>query len=101
MLTISHDSRLRFLRLESILVDHLVLNLRSYGKPHESSEATTITDIFFRTAYGQAHRGDGPRSTMDTILGNIGEPLRVHDNNEEIVSDNVEEEAIELNSTSV
>ena len=28
---------------------------------------------------------------MDTILGNIGEPLRVHDNNEEIVGDSVED----------
>ena len=37
--------------------------------------------MFFRVAYGRASNRDEPRSFIDTFLGNIGEPLRVDDGN--------------------
>ena len=58
-------------------------------------------DIFFRCAYGQSRSGNEPRSVMDTIFGDIGEPLRVDDGHEEIGVEEVEEEMVELTQASV
>ena len=33
--------------------------------------------MFFRSAYGRPQNPDNPRSIVHSILGNIGEPLRV------------------------
>ena len=56
--------------------------------------------MFFRNAYsGQSHNPDGPRTIEDSILGNIGEPLRVGDDDEDDDGDedNLDiEEGIEL-----
>ena len=47
--------------------------------------------MFFRSAYGQSPGQSETRTIMDTILGNIGEPLRVEDeDNEDNGEDNGE-----------
>ena len=45
--------------------------------------------MFFRSAYGQSAGRNETRTIMDTILGNIGEPLRVdYENDEDNGEDN-------------
>ena len=51
--------------------------------PDNSPESASKTDIFFHKVYGKPHDAHQPPSFMDTILGNIGEPLRVDDEDEE------------------
>ena len=66
-----------------ILANRLVLNLRTRDKPN-SSTPSTKTDIFFRNAYGGAQNpGDQP-SFMGSVLGNIGAPLRVGDEDDDV-----------------
>ena len=68
--------------LEVILASRLVLNLRTHDKPNSSSPSTK-TDIFFQNAYGGARDGGDRLSLMDSVLGNIGAPLRVGDEDED------------------
>ena len=79
--------------MASILANRLVLNLRSFV--HSSSAPVGVLvptedsnledakiDEFFRTAYGRQSNervSHGHHSVVDTILGDIGEPLRVSD----------------------
>ena len=62
-------------RLEFILANRLVLNLREHGHVDGSSEITTKTDMFFREAYGQSRNRDHGPSMNETIMGNIGAPF--------------------------
>ena len=66
-----------------ILTNHLVLNLRTHDKLHNASSLSTKMDIFFRNAYGGARNRGDRASFMDSILGNIGAPLRVGDENKD------------------
>ena len=65
--------------MEVVLANHLMLNLRHLAHPESSSEVESKVDLFFRRAYQKPHNPEEPLSIMDTILGNIGEPLRVDD----------------------
>ena len=53
--------------------------------------------MFFRNAYGRSFQAghNEARSIMDTILGNIGEPLRVDDEYDELVDKHNNEESTE------
>ena len=63
-----------------MLTNHLVLNLRSKGQSEDPTDPSTKTDMFFRSAYGQPEDPNNPQSIVNSILGNIGEPLRVGGN---------------------
>ena len=65
------------------MTNYLILNLRSQAQAEEATTLSTKTDMFFRSAYGQSPGRNETRTIMDTILGNIGEPLRVDDENDE------------------
>ena len=77
----------------AISANRLVLNLRLFAQSTNRQLPNLIgmgiaiskTDAFFRRAYSGRHdlNPEEPRSMMDTILGNIGEPLRVGDEDEE------------------
>ena len=58
-----------------------MLNLRQLAQPDSPSKLESKVDIFFRRAYGKPRNSEDSSSMMDTILGNIGEPLRVDDEN--------------------
>ena len=75
------------LRLESILTNHLVLNLRSHARLEVYSELTSKRDTFFCEAYGVSKNPEKPLSVADSILGNIGDPLRVDDEDDEVVEE--------------
>lgn len=79
-------TRSTFPRLEAILTNRLILNLRTLEKSNISNPSTR-TDIFFHQAYGGTH---GRSSFMDSVLGNIGAPLRVEDENDEHENNNFE-----------
>ena len=40
------------------------------------------TEIFFRSVYGQPRNAEQPRSFMDTILGNLCQPLTLDEEEE-------------------
>ena len=80
-------------RLETILTNHLVLNLRMHAELELSPSVATAPDMVFCQAYSRSRTYNEARSVMDTILGNIGESLRVHEESEETGSS---EETIEL-----
>ena len=44
---------------------------------NDSRNPTTKTDIFFRRAYRGSHIDSRIQSAIDSVLGNIGAPLRV------------------------
>ena len=71
--------------MEVILANRLMLNLRHLARPESPSELESKVDLFFRRAYGKLHSPDEPLSIMDTILGNIGEPLRVDDESDQVM----------------
>ena len=48
-------------------------------------ELTSKRDILFRNAYERPSGLGMPLSVIDTILGNIGEPLRVDGEDDEVV----------------
>ena len=73
----------------------MVLNLRSYSL-EESSETATKTDIYFRSAYRVSRIHEEPRSVIHVILGNIGEPLIVDDDELTTIAEG-DEETMELN----
>ena len=78
--------------MQAILVNRLVLNLRSLDRSMDASKLSDIkTDVFFRQAYGTQRNQD--RSFMATILGNIGEPLRV-DDDDLFENDSLEDERV-------
>ena len=62
------------------MANRLVLNLRSQAHSG-ASEPTSKADVFFRIAYKKPYDPEQPLSMVDTILGNIGEPLRIDDEN--------------------
>ena len=63
-----------------VLTNRLVLNLRTNTQPSDLSNPTTKTDMFFQQAYGGSHVTGRFQSGIDSVLGNIGAPLRVgHD----------------------
>ena len=84
------------LRIETILINRLILNLRSYDDEKADAHATSKTDMIFRSVV----RGGGRvsvQSVSRSFLGNIGEPLSADEDIEEItaldeISANVEEE---------
>ena len=72
--------------------------------------------MFFRNAYGVPQNPDNPRSIVDSILGDIGEPLRVEDDGDDnhvkadgedivelrpILKENAVSEELQGNSTKV
>ena len=69
-----------------ILANRLVLNLRSHSKEDYSSHATSDPDEFFRVTYTPARNDESPGDFMDSVLGNIGEPLIVEDESEDDIS---------------
>lgn len=81
--------------MDTILANRLVLNLRSHAESErdESSVKSIQTDIFFRMAYGPTRRRGLAHTVGDSILGNIGEPLRVE---EEDILDVEENEGFQL-----
>ena len=64
--------------LQVVLANRLVLNLRTHSQSNNLSNPGTKTDVFFQQAYGGT-RGAGrlQSSMIDSVLGNIGAPLRV------------------------
>ena len=54
--------------------------------------------MLFYDAYGRlsSHSLNEPRSIMDSILGNIGEPLRVDDEYDELIDKHNNEESTEM-----
>ena len=56
--------------------------------------------MFFRSAYGRRQYPDNPRSIVDSILGNIGEPLRTGSDEDDDRVETDGEEVMELHSTS-
>ena len=69
--------------LEVILANRLVLNLRTHSHSHDLPNPTTKTDMFFRQAYGGSRIDGRFQTAIDSVLGNIGAPLRVGDNEPE------------------
>ena len=63
--------------LEVILANRLVLNLRTHSHSHDLPNPTTKTDMFFRQAYGGSRIDGRFQTAIDSVLGNIGAPLRV------------------------
>ena len=63
--------------LEVILTNRLILNLRTHDRSSNPSNPTTKTDIFFQQVYGGSRIAGGFQSAIDSVLGNIGAPLRV------------------------
>ena len=82
--------------MAAILANRLVLNLRSFKHSNSSPGGVELglggvpnlgdnsgnaeVDEFFRTTYGRRSNGkvsNNHHSVIDTVLGNIGEPLRV------------------------
>ena len=56
--------------------------------------------MFFRSAYGRPQNPNNPRLFVDSILGNIGEPLRVGDDEDDDPVEANEEDIMELQPTS-
>ena len=79
-----------------MLTNSLVLNLRSQAQAGESTSPSTVTDTFFRSVYGQPPAGNEAQSIMDTILGNIGEPLMVDDEGDEMIDEDDREESTQM-----
>ena len=52
--------------------------------------------MFFRNVYGGSPSHNETRSIVDIILGHIGEPLRVDEENDEITDEGNREETMEL-----
>ena len=48
---------------------------------------TSKRDAFFREAYGRPRNSEKPLSMVDMILGNIGDPLRVDNEGDEVVEE--------------
>ena len=67
------------LRLQAILINSLILNLRSYD---QSSDQSFSANTFLRSGETIAFGQHGPHSFVDTILGNLGEPLRTADDDD-------------------
>ena len=65
-----------------ILTNRLILNLRTHDQSNDLSNPTTKTDIFFRQAYGGSRIGGRFQTAIDSVLGNIGAPLRVGEDEE-------------------
>ena len=81
--------------MEVLIANHLMLNLRYLAHPESPSELESKVDSFFRRAYQKSHDPKEPLSIADTILGNIGEPLRVDDENDQaVVGGDVSEEEL-------
>ena len=75
------------------MTNRLILNLRLYGDGGKRDQAGSKTDILFRSAALNSAENQ-PRSILNSIIGNIGEPLLVGDSREEdepVVGDNGEE----------
>ena len=66
----------------SVGSSRLILNLRTYDQSNDSSNPTK-TDIFFHKAYGGSRTNDRFHSAIDSVLGNIGAPLRGGDDPED------------------
>lgn len=64
------------LRLQAILINRLILNLRSFD---QTSSLSFRTDTFSTNRYDPSRSSDAPRSFVDAILGDIGRPLRTTD----------------------
>ena len=73
--------------METILYNRFMLNLRHLARPESPSELESKVDLFFRRAYQKPHNPEEPLSIMDTILGNIGEPLRVDDESDQVMAE--------------
>ena len=69
--------------LEVILANRLVLNLRTHSQSNNLPSPNIKTDIFFHRAYGGSHTNDRFHSAIDSVLGNIGAPLRGGDDPED------------------
>lgn len=83
--------------LEAILTNRLVLNLRIHDKPNYPSIPPTKMDIFFQNAYGGARNCGDHASFMDSVLGNIGAPLWVGNEDEDDIAEGGEgEQSMEL-----
>ena len=66
------------------MTNFLILNLRSQAQAGEPTTLSTRTDMFFRNAYGRSLHSDETHTIMFSILGNIGEPLKVENENDTI-----------------
>lgn len=81
------------------MTSRLVLNLRTHDQSngHSQVHPPAEIDMFFRVAYGRASNRDEPQSFIDTFLGNIGEPLRVDDGNDQSTANDDLDQNMELN----
>lgn len=73
------------------MAGRLILNLKSQSQTDRSDDPSNATDMFFRSAYGR--RRGAPHSLLDTVLSNLGEPLRV-DDEDNLSEDNEEGNAL-------
>ena len=67
--------------LVGVLTNRLILNLRTHDQSNDndSLNRTTNTVVFFQRAYGGSRIAGRFQSGVDSVLGNIGAPLRVGD----------------------
>lgn len=82
-------------RLEAILANRLVLNLRSIGTLEGASElSSTKVDIYFRRAYGVDMSANQTSPFVNVVLGNVGEPIRVEDDDKDADERSEEEDEV-------
>ena len=65
--------------LVGVLTNRLILNLRTHDQSNDndSLNRTTKTVVFFQRAYGGSRIAGRFQSGVDSVLGNIGAPLKV------------------------
>ena len=77
--------------LEIILTNRLVLNLHMHSQSNDLTNPIIKTDIFFRQAYGGSRIDGRFQSAIDSVLGNIGAPLRVGNDPEDGEEDELDD----------